>query len=467
MPANPSAVDAAYYRELLRGAFEGRRLLLLGGAVDALAALGRDLVSLGAERPFLLGTHPPAGDAPDGAARHVLDASAPDLVHSMWRFEARLACLPGAARAALDAWDPERRARALGLIVMSDVREVAGRRRYARRLPRWLELEDKTRSPAFFDAVGVRRGAQAIVRAEPDVLRAAAARLDRGAGTVWAGDATPGVHGGAVFVRWVRGAGTAAEATAFFARHCERVRVMPFVEGVPCSIHGIVFGDGVAVFRPIEMLTLRRPDDGRFAYASSASYWDPPPAERERMRALARRVGEGLRAHVAYRGAFTLDGVLGESGFVPTELNPRIGAAFRHLCGRLRELPLYPLALAAQEGEDLDYCPEGLERVVLDAADAARSGGARMMVSRSWPDPVSLDVVACADGYRAARGGESPDGVLRVGSSPAGGSVVFEPTPEAVPVGPSFAGRAAGALALADAELGAGIGPLEPCKPVS
>ncbi len=283
---------------------------------------------------------------------------------------------------------------------------------------------------------------------------------------MWAGDTSPGIHGGAAFVRWVRSERTADEAGAFFARHCERARVMPFIEGVPCSIHGIVLPGGVAVFRPVEMLTLRRPGDGRLTYATSATYWDPAVEDRVRMRAIARRVGEGLRAQLGYRGAFTVDGVLGESGFVPTELNPRVGSAFRHFCAALPELPLYTLALAAQQGEPLDYCPEGLERLVVESSDATRSGGARVSVSRTWREPVGLGLAADGDGYRAAAEGETPAGLLTARRSSIGGLVAFAPDPTTVPSGPSFAPRAVGALALADTALDAGIGPLEPCVPV-
>ena len=53
---------------------------------------------------------------------------------------------------------------------------------------------------------------------------------------------------------------------------------MPFLEGIPCSIHGVVFPDGVATFRPVEMVTLRRPGSNRLHYAGAATFWDPPAA---------------------------------------------------------------------------------------------------------------------------------------------------------------------------------------------
>ena len=52
-----------------------------------------------------------------------------------------------------------------------------------------------------------------------------------------------------------------------------RVRVMPFLEGVPCSVHGIVLPDGTAALRPVELVTLRRGTD--LVYAGCATFWDP------------------------------------------------------------------------------------------------------------------------------------------------------------------------------------------------
>ena len=96
---------------------------------------------------------------------------------------------------------------------------------------------------------------------------------------------------------------------------------MPFLDGVPCSIHGLVLPDGTAVFRPVEIAILRDAAGRQFVYGGLSTYWDPPPADREEMRDVARRVGEHLRAAYGYRGAFGIDGVLTADGFRPTELN--------------------------------------------------------------------------------------------------------------------------------------------------
>ena len=69
----------------------------------------------------------------------------------------------------------------------------------------------------------------------------------------------------------MRSASNAEEAVRHVAAHCDRVRVMPFLDGGPCSIHGIVFPDHIAASRPVEMVTLRR---GRGTGAGSSTFAD-------------------------------------------------------------------------------------------------------------------------------------------------------------------------------------------------
>src|SRR5204863_3718041 len=105
------------------------------------------------------------------------------------------------------------------------------------------------------------------------------------------------------------------EAARFYAAHCDVVRVTPFVDGVPCSIHGIVLPNGIVVLRPVELASLRDPAAGRFRYSGMGTTWDPPAVETAGMRDLARRLGHHLRARFDYRGGFGIDGVLTSDGF--------------------------------------------------------------------------------------------------------------------------------------------------------
>ncbi len=342
---------------------------------------------------------------------------------------------------------------------------LEGRRIYAPRLPASLALEDKVQIDAFWDAVGVRRAPSEVVATEPRAMNAAARRFDRGLGTVWAGDARDGIHGGAMVCRWMRRDEDMSQDAAFFAGRCDRVRVMPFLEGIPCSIHGIVFEDAVATFRPVEMVTLR-PPGSRLRYCGAATFWDPPAGDREYMRRTARRVGLALRERIRFRGPFTIDGVMSADGFLPTELNPRAGAGLAVLGRSVPELPLGLLNLAVTEGEPLEFRPQDLESLVVEAADARRRGGGWTAIEASHDLSEEYRLVDVGTAYRLARDREAGDAILRIGPSAVGGFVQFTPDPARVPAGESVGPRAVAAFALADREFGTAIGPLLSARPV-
>jgi hypothetical protein len=456
--------------EQLRPVFAGRKVMLTGGPLAALTGTCRRMRELGAERPFLLATGVGTGEVPgvDEAEWCVVELRAPDVLAEIRAAMKLLRLLPAEVADALDRWDPERRALVLSPM-FNELPEIAGRRVYGPRRPEWRRLEDKVVVDQLWDDLGVTRAPSAVVTAEPEALRAAAGRLDRGAGTAWAGDARQGFNGGAQLLRWVRGEEDAAEAARFLAERCDRARVMPFLEGIPCSIHGMVFPDGVAAFRPVEMVTLRQPGSSRLRYAGAATFWDPPTADREVMRDLARRVGDGLRERVGYRGAFTVDGVLTADGFLPTELNPRLGAGLSVMTRDLPELPVPLLDRALIEGEALAYRAGDLERQVLEIADRSRAGGA-WTVTRRGPEAAGANeevAVVFEDGAcRVAGDGRPPDGTLTFGPSGVGGFVRLSLDPERVAAGPPVAPLAVAAFALADERFGTGIGPLEPARPV-
>jgi hypothetical protein len=129
---------------------------------------------------------------------------------------------------------------------------------------------------ALWDAAGVRRAPSAIVDVDLQTLTDAASALDEGHGTVWVGDNREGWHGGADLLRWVRTLDQASAAHKFLAAHCDRVRVMPFLEGIPCSIHGWVFPTQTIALRPCEMLVFRIPASDKLSYAGAATIWEPP-----------------------------------------------------------------------------------------------------------------------------------------------------------------------------------------------
>ena len=465
--ANGNASDAAaYYRGLLKPIFGGRRWIVIGGPIIGLAPLAASLRKLGALDCFLLGSFVGTGDVPgpEVGPRYSFDLTSKSVMEEFHRYEALLCAPPAVVCAALDAFDPDGSARVVGSIVLGHVPEVAGRRRYGGRPPDWIALEDKTVVETLWSAIGIRRAASNVVPPETAALMRASRELDRGKGCVWSGDTREGVHGGAEGVRWIRDSDDADEALRFFGPRCDRIRVMTFLEGIPCSIHGVVFPDAVIALRPVEMVVLRRPAGaGRsaFVYAGVGTWWDPPPGDRAEMRALARRVGEALRVRVGFRGPFTIDGVLTADGFRPTELNPRFGAGLAIVSSLLPTLPLPALSLAITEGECLDYRPEWLERVLLEAADANRTGRGGLPFERKQEQTETHGLVKEPAGYRFAADGEPRDATLRVGPGPVGGTLFFGPSAGHVPEGHSLAPFVVDACAFADRELATGFGPLE------
>ena len=460
--------------EELRPLFAGRKVVLTGGPLAGLTGVCRRLRELGAERPFLLATGLGTGEVPDPEEAEwcVVEVRAPDVVAEIRAAMRMLRLLPPDVVDALDRWDPERRALVLSPM-FNELPEIAGRRVYGPRRPEWRRLEDKVLVDALWDELGVTRAPSEVVTAEPGALRAAAGRLDRGAGTAWAGDARQGFSGGAFCLRWVRDEEDAVEAAAFLGARCDRVRVMPFLEGIPCSIHGVVFPEGVATFRPVEMVSLRRPGgspggsgSNRLHYAGAATFWDPPAADREVMRDLARRVGAGLRERVGYRGAFTVDGVLTAEGFLPTELNPRFGAGLATMTRDLPDLPVSLLDRALVDGDPLAFAAGDLERQVLAVADRVRAGGAWTVTKEPADATRELAVAFEGGACRPAPAGRTPDGVLSFGPSGVGGFVRLALDPDRVPAGPPVAPLAVAAFALADERFGTGIGRLEPARAV-
>ena len=342
---------------------------------DALAAITPALAMLrdvGAPHPFVIACNEGTGDLPQGweAEIAVLDAKGDTMMEGIRAFEAALRDLPADVVDRIEAWDPERAAVILGPITESAL-VIAGRPSWGARSAGWAAIEDKTTVDALWDAAGITRAPSRIVPTTHDALLAAANALDQGSGTVWVADNRDGWHGGGSYVRWVPRDEPGASAAAFMANNADRARVMPYLVGIPCSIHAMVMPDGVAALRPVEIMSLREPATGQFRYMGVSTGWDPPQQHREEMRSVARRAASHLQETVGYRGAMGIDGVLTSDGFRPTELNPRYSPGMG-VQAAAAGFSMLTLQRAATEQDDLDYRTADLEGVVVAAADAAR-----------------------------------------------------------------------------------------------
>ena len=425
-------MDGSFWEAQLAEWLGGRRVILTTQVAAAVTPTVERFRRLGAGDIFVLDTHGTGtGPTPDCAGHSLaLDATGLSLDESIHQGLAALADLPPGAVAAIDGFDPCHDALVIGDF-LTETPALAGRPFLAHRRPEWLALDDKTVIDAFWDRAGIARARSAVVDA--DSVAEVWDDIDRGGGVVLAVDATHGWTGGAEGTRPVR---LRTELTDRWAGR--RVRVTPFLEGVPCSVHGIVFADHVAVFRPVELIVLRRSDG--FFYAGCSSIWDPPDIAREQMRGVARCAGGRLRAEVDYRGAFTVDGVLTEDGFLPTELNPRNGAGLTTM-SRALDLPLQLLLDTLVGGIELEWRPHELEAGLLDHFDADRAGGTWKMVRQAL---ASQELVHGDD-----RG--------IVGPAVAGS---FIRMPMERPAGTFLAPHAAAFWQWADGELGLGIGQL-------
>ena len=351
---------------------------------------------------------------------------------------------------ALDEFDPSGEAVVFGSF-LNAAPALAGRPFVGYRRPEWVALEDKVIVDEFWDRAGVARLRSAVCAVEeaPGI----APMIDRGSGTVWSGDAREGFHGGGAHTHWVVDGASADSALDDLRRSCDGVRVMPFVDGIACSIHGIVLPDGVVALRPVELVTLRSGTD--LHYAGCATYWDPPDSVRGQMREIARRVGRQLRDEVSFRGTFTVDGVADADGFWPTELNPRFGAGINSIGKANADLPIMLLNDLIVSGRSIGRTATELEAELVERADSFRAGGT-WSVHCDRVEPVDRPVTRDGDRWAWAGDGDPVDGAVIAG----GTFAACRFNAERMEVGPSVGPLAASFWAFADEAIGTGLGPL-------
>jgi hypothetical protein len=450
-----------------RDLIAGRSVILGGGNLAGSKPRVDAMRKFGAAKCLVVATGTGTGPLPtaDEAETIVIDIAAPDMMSEMRAVEAVLDDPPEAVVTAIDRFDPDHDALVL-LVAVGTSLAIGDRKAYGARPASWTALEDKTVGDAMFDQAGVPRPPSRVVPASFDALRDAAAELDQGAGTVWAGDAKEGFNGGGHAVRWIRDGDDGRDAAAFFAEHCDRVRVAPFVEGISCSVHGFVTDDGVAALRPVELLNLRRPTGDRLKYAGCGTFWDPPERDRAEMRAAARRLGEHLRGAVAYRGAFTLDGILGADGFVATECNPRPGAGLGYLGRALPEFPFDVVQHLAVAGDAGWLVAEELEGCLLEAGDRVRWGGGWTPITTHFDVTSTQRLVRDGFDFRVAADDERRDATVTIGPGAMGGFLRVEFSSSRTPVGESLGPLVTAAFAYTDAVHGTAIGAVAPAPSV-
>ncbi len=465
------AMNTEAYLSLLRGVYGEKRWIVAVDILQAATSKVRELQSLGALGALCVAASSGVGVLPDPTFAPdpvVLNVSRPNIMDNIRASLHALAHLPEDAVARIDVFDPDRSLKVLGSL-FDDGSLMAGRQKYAKRAKAWQDLEDKTTVDVLWEQLEVPTAPHRVVPARLEAMWSAAQELDQGAGTVWSGDSKEGFNGGGEYIRWVKTRQQGEVAAEFFEAHCDEVRIMPFVEGIPCSIHGIVFENYTIALRPCEMLVFRKPGKMRFHYGRAATFWDPHPQDREAMRALVVKVGTHLRETVAYRGAFTIDGIMSVEGFVPTELNPRWGAALKVMNAGLEDLPLYLLHMAVVEGEPVDWKPQELERLLLQSADQNRAGFAMTVLHQPITETEKVFLRYDETTESCCKVHEEDDQYdisLNLGPGPIGGFIHIVLHQERTPRGPSVAPRAVAALRFASGYWNLELDALEPARNV-
>lgn len=442
----------------------GRRFIVVVDVAVSGVGVVRRLQARGARAVMMIAAHPGMGDVPADIEPFYLDvpaaATVTDAIHGL---AAALADPPAALVERVDAFDPDRTA-IVRMEPFLSVPTLFGRRVEGGRQPLWAALENKTIIDSVWDEAGVRRARSAVVPVGE--AAEAAATFGRDLGTVWSADNTRGWHGAGDRTRWVVGPIEARAAAEFFAPLGRSVRVMPFLDGIPCSIHAVVTGRGSAVGRPVENVILRRVSPRGFVYAGVSRSWDPPEELRQEMRDVARRVAALLDRGVGYRGAFGIDGIATRDGFLPNELNPRMSAGFALLAAEVAGLPLADVANAVADGS-LDVDPGHLEDAILAAADG------RMTAGFGYPSGVEVapDEVSILFGGGRVSPVENVDGArdgwIRIGPSRVGSYLLSRLEEHAIVPGASVAPYAVAALGFASARWGLAVPELEPAPDVT
>lgn len=454
-------------RDRLAAVFGASPWLVCTEVEQAAARMAPVVLAAGATAVLGVGARPTSGPIDDTCPLIGLDLPPTgSLMGDMASADRAFVDPPPEAQARVDAWDPERRARVLVSLTGSDDRKF-DRPTFGARRPTWRALEDKLLIEDVWRAAGIDVVPSAQVAADDrHALIAAHERLaappaggpdGRGGGTVWAGDNAAGWHGGATGTHWVPDRATAETLDLTAAGH-DRVRIMPFLEGVACSVHGMVVPDGdggwaVVAFRPCEMLTLRDTDANRLVYGRAATFWEPAAADGEAMRSVARAIGAELVDRVGFRGVFTVDGVMTAAGFRPTEVNTRYGAALQRDQATVDGPPinLYLLNAAVVEGEldDVDLRP--LEPWVTANLAASPSMLGFLFVEQV-PGQARAGVAVRDEAGELRIAEDAPEAIATVEWAPDGDGalIVVTGNPDAIPVGPPCAPLLAEILSTLD-----------------
>lgn len=453
-------MDLEALTESIASVQRGSKWIVMADAAAGAASTVEGLRQRGALGVMVVAGTEGTGDLPPADRFHYTRPDGDTMMAGIRNFVASVERPSAELLGAVDAFDPDRTARVLGP-GFSRKAALAGRPVFGARRPSWGALEDKTTVDSLWKAAGVPAAPAVVVPVSE--ASAAAQELSSDLGTVWVADNTEGWHGGGEYTKWVRSGHDEAEAVAWFTDHATTVRVMPFLEGLPCSIHAFITHDGVAVFDPVELYILRTIDPTGFLYARLGNFWTPPETLTTSMREAARSVAQHLRTTIGYLGGIGIDGVATSSGFLPTELNPRLSVGLS-IQAAAAQVPLSDVERCIIEGT-LTVDAVDLEHTIRDAVSTNRSG-TFMFRTSDTVDDAEVRFVFDGDEAIEVEADAASDGWMRSGPAPFGSVIFVRMDSERTAVGPSTAPLALPLMRLATEVFGCELPTVESARDV-
>ncbi|MDC9597411.1 hypothetical protein [Xenorhabdus anantnagensis] len=265
----------------------------------------------------------------------------------------------------LDKIDPEKNITFLGGVRLP-LSQLADRITYGWQKPEWAKFEDKIYIDDSLRRWGINTPPYKIIDPDPNDAVAAFHFLNKGKGVILAIDNSKSFNAGSNGLVWIREPDEIADVLDKFRNQTRKFRMAEFIQGVPCSILAMVLPTGVAVFDPIEILTVFEKTTNQLLFCGSSNRWQPGKLA-DNMRDCTRVAGEKLAEEAGYRGIFSLDGIWTGNEFFATEINPRHASGL----GLHRAVPLFPCYLfnrAVQENCPLimDLDPSQVEIIWRD-----------------------------------------------------------------------------------------------------
>ena len=352
----------------------GRKILLAFANERAIQRAANTLEALGVSKSHLFGI---VGQSPQ-TERIRLDiahifVALPEcsLAFELRAYHSALKHLDKTHIKVIDDFDPTVEAIVIGAFWF-ELESVANRRVFGSRRTSWLRIEDKCEVTVIWDKANIKTSRSETV---------SVSHLKHTCLEGWnfpfvlSGDSTQGVTGGGSHVRAIYTAKHLDSVRSFFEKECQYVRVMEYLDGVSCSIHGVVLEAEVLCSIPIEMVVIPC-SDGHFKYMGASTHWIPNSSITAQLQDTVRKVGAVLREEVNFKGTFTLDGVITDGQFYPTEINTRAGAGIFALYG-VKHMAYFLLDLMLKDGQTIRFDTDSLQHWMIETAISNRS-------TRAW-----------------------------------------------------------------------------------